>query len=188
MILLIDACARTNSRTLALAKGAVRESTDAVETVDLFAENPPPLNAKTLAERERFVQASDFSAPMFRFAKQFREADEIIIAAPYWDLSYPAILKCYLEAVCVSGLTFFYNEKGIPQGLCKAKRLTYITTAGGRIPENNYGYNYVKELCNSFFGIKDTACIKAEGLDIVGADTVKTLADAKSEIERRFCR
>ena len=170
MILLINACARPDSRTLQLAKKALQTMSGDFEILNLFEEDPAPLNYAGLSKRDRFIEKGDYSDRMFRFARQFSAADEIVIAAPYWDLSFPAVIKCYIEAICVNGLTFVYNEAGIPEGLCKAERLIYVTTAGGFIPEHNYGYDYVKQLCTDLFGIKNTLCIKAEGLDIQGAD------------------
>ncbi|MBQ7574478.1 MAG: NAD(P)H-dependent oxidoreductase [Clostridia bacterium] len=184
MVLFINACARPQSRTLALAKEAVKTISKKCEILNLYEENIKPLDYDNLLLRDEAVRNADFSDTAFRFAKQFSNADEIIIAAPYWDLSFPAILKCYIEAICINGITFVYNEHGIPQSLCKAKRLTFITTAGGFIPDNNYGYNYVKQLCNDFFGIKNTVCIKAEGLDIQGADVTKIIKSAEDEIRR----
>ena len=184
MVLLINACARPQSRTLALAEKTAKMISEGYKTVNLYEEDIKPLDNNGLSKRDGFVEKADLSDDMFRFAKQFRESDEIIIAAPYWDLSFPAILKCYIEAICVNGLTFRYNERGIPEGLCRAKRLIYVTTAGGFIPENNYGYDYVKQLCTDLFGIKDTVCIKAEGLDIQGADIEKSLKTAEKEIKK----
>lgn len=184
MVLLINACARPQSRTLALATKAAQTISDNFEMLNLYEEDLKPLDYDELSKREEFIEKSDFSDNMFRFAKQFRKADEIVIAAPYWDLSFPAILKCYIEAICVNGLAFRYNEKGVPEGLCMAKRLIYVTTAGGFIPENNYGYNYVKQLCTELFGIKNTVCIKAEGLDIEGADIEGILKLAEVEAEK----
>ena len=184
MVLLVNACARPHSRTRVLAAKAAQTISDNFEILNLYEEDLKPLDYNELSKREGFIEKSDFSDNMFRFAKQFREADEIVIAVPYWDLSFPTIFKCYVEAICVNGLTFRYNEKGIPEGLCNAKRLIYVTTAGGFIPENNYGYNYVKQLCTELFGIKNTVCIKAEGLDIEGADIEGILKLAEVEAEK----
>ncbi|MBQ3425614.1 MAG: NAD(P)H-dependent oxidoreductase [Clostridia bacterium] len=183
MVLFINACARPQSRTLALAKKAVRMIGERSETVELYKENIMPLDFAALSKRDNYVQQVDYSDEVFRYAKQFADADEIVIAAPYWDLSFPAVLKCYIEAICVNGLTFRYNDKGMPEGLCKASRLIYITTAGGYIPENNYGYDYIKQLCTDLFGISDTRCIKAEGLDIINADVTEIIKSAEEEIE-----
>ena len=53
--------------------------------------------------------------------KQFAAADVIVIAAPYWDLMFPAVLKTYLENITVTGITFCYSDQGRPQSMCKAK-------------------------------------------------------------------
>lgn len=120
----------------------------------------------------------DFSDPAYTPARQFAEADIIVVAAPYWDLSFPAILKAYFEQVNVLGLTFEYTDDGFPRGLCKAKKLVYVTTAGGPIISDEYGYGYVKALAQGFYGIVDVHQVKAEGLDMVGADVEKILSRA----------
>ena len=112
----------------------------------------------------------DFADPAYAPARQFAEADIIVVAAPYWDLSFPAILKAYFEQVNVLGLTFEYTEEGFPRGLCKARKLIYVTTAGGPIISDEYGYGYVKSLAQGFYGIADVCQVKAEKLDVIGAD------------------
>ena len=112
----------------------------------------------------------EFDDPMFELAKQFSQADTIVIAAPFWDLSFPASLKQYFEQINVLGLTFVYTDEGIPSGLCKAKNLYYVTTAGGTYFPEEYGFGYVKALAQNFYGISDVQLIKALGLDIAGAD------------------
>lgn len=100
----------------------------------------------------------------------FANADTVVIAAPYYDLSFPAMLKQYFEQINVLGLTFTYSETGTPKGLCKAKDLYYVTTAGGPIISDEFGFGYVKALAKCFYGIENVYQIKAEGLDIIGAD------------------
>ena len=107
---------------------------------------------------------------MFTLARQFAAADEIVIAAPYWDLSFPAVLKQYIEQINVVGITFRYTPEGIPEGLCRASRLTYVMTAGGEFVPEEYGFGYMKALAESFYGIPEVQLIKAVGLDIAGAE------------------
>ena len=144
-----------------------------------------PLTYEALERRTKLSEAGKFDDKIFDDAKIFASASQIVMAAPYWDLSFPAMLKNYIEAVNVVGVTFVYSEEGIPHGLCKAERLIYVTTAGGPIVSDDYGYGYVRELSRSYWGISDTVCVKAEGLDIIGADieailneTVKGLGKA----------
>ena len=93
-----------------------------------------------------------------------------MIAAPYWDLSFPAALKQYIEQINVLGVTFRYTEDGFPQALCRAKKLYYVMTAGGAYVPEEYGFQYIKALAENFYGIPDCELIKAVGLDIYGAD------------------
>lgn len=182
--LLVNCCARPESRTLPLALEAAKKLCDNIEIVNLYEENVLPLDNETLKKRDAFIAQNDYSDGMFDLAKQFSQAEFIVIAAPYWDLSFPSSLKCYVERICVNGLTFYYNEIGIPKGLCCAKKLVYVTTAGGFIPDVNFGFDYIKQLCSDFFGIEDTVCIKAQGLDIEGADVNRILFDAQKTIEK----
>lgn len=181
-VLLISACARPNSRTYALAQKAARRLNVGYTALHLYNERLQPLDYYNLSKRDNFIEQGDFSGDMFRFAKQFCEAEEIVIAAPYWDLSFPSILKCYFEAICVNGLTFSYGESGNVIPHCKCKRLIYVTTAGGYIGKNNHGYEYVKALCNNLLGIENTACISAEGLDVFGNDVEEILTNAEKNI------
>ena len=105
-----------------------------------------------------------------------------MIAAPYWDLSFPAMLKQYLEQITVVGITFKYSEEGIPLGLCKAKRLFYITTVGGFYAPEEYGFGYVKALAQNYYGIQDVRKIEALGLDIRGANVNTAITSAAAQI------
>ena len=183
MILFVNGCVRENSRTLELARAVLAKETDAIEEIRLYPDGPDGLDAEKLALRDELLRKKEFDHPMLRFARQFAQADTIVIAAPYWDLAFPAKVRAYLEEVTVSGITFHYGENGIPQGLCKAKRLIYITTAGGPIFENfNFGYDYVKALAQGFYGISDVSLVKADGLDIWGADVEAIMEEAKNSV------
>lgn len=118
---------------------------------------------------------------MFDYAKQFASADTIVIAAPYWDLSFPALLKTYFENIYITGIVSEYDENGLPHGLCRANELYYVTTAGGPY-DPTYSYGYVESLAKNFFGISTTHLVKAEMLDIVGNDAEEIL---DREIESR---
>ena len=163
-VLFINACVRENSRTLVLAKRIMKNIPGEVTEVNLNMENIEPLNRTTLEKRETLVHEKNFDDPLFRYAKQFAKADEIVIAAPFWDLSFPAKLKIYLEHITVAGITFQYIS-GRPTGLCKAKNLTYVTTSGGPIFDD-FGYTYIKTLAEKFYGIKKTSSVRAMNLDI----------------------
>lgn len=180
-ILLVNSCVRQNSRTLELAKAVLAELRGELQEVRLYPDGPEGLTEETLRQRDALLAAKEYDHPMLRAARQFAEADTVVIAAPYWDLLFPAKLRAYLEEVTASGITFRYAEDGRPQGLCRAKRLIYVTTAGGPILWN-LGYSYAETLCRAFYGIPDVCLVKAEGLDIWGADPAAILEEAKKQI------
>lgn len=181
-ILFINACIRPNSRTLELAKHVLKNLSGSIEEVKLYNEDLAPLDLEGMAIRDNAVKTKDFSSNAFNLAKQFANADTIVIGAPYWDLTFPAVLKCYFEKVTVNGLTFKYSEKGIPCGFCKGKRLIYVTTSGGPI-KLNFGYDYVSALAKNFYGINDVQLVKAEGLDVYGADVSAIIESAKNSFK-----
>ena len=84
------------------------------------------------------------------------------------------------------GITFRYTPEGVPEGLCRAKRLFYVTTAGGEFFPEQYGFGYVEALARNFYGIGDVALIRATGLDIDGAPVEKKLLDCEKDIVERF--
>lgn len=163
-ILFVNACVRKESRTLVLAKDILSKMKGDITEINLEQENIAPLNSVSLAERDNLLKTGQMDAPMLQYAKQFAQADEIVIAAPFWDLSFPSILKIYMEQISVAGITFTYKS-GRPMGLCKAKRLVYVTTAGGEI-FCDFGYAYIKAIANNLFGIQDTVCYRATNLDV----------------------
>ena len=184
-ILFINACVRENSRTLELAKHVLGLLEGEVAEVKLYETELAPLDAQRMQERDAACSSKDFSAPQFALAEQFATAKTIVIAAPYWDLMFPSVLKVYFETVTVNGLTFAYGKNGIPTGLCGATRLIYVTTSGGPIIKN-FGYEYVSALATSFYGIEGVRCISAQGLDIHGADVDAILRNAKACAEEEL--
>jgi FMN-dependent NADH-azoreductase len=178
-ILFVNSCVRKHSRTLELSDYVLNKLGGDVEEVRLSEKKLMPIDLQKLNLRDESKLNGDFSSPEFDLAKQFANADTIVIAAPYWDLMFPSLLKIYFENITVNGITFVYNEKGIPQSLCKAKRLIYVTTSGGPII-HNFGFEYTSALAKSFYEIDCVECVSAEGLDIKGADVLEILETAKS--------
>lgn len=189
-VLFLDACVRDHaSRTKRLCDIYIdlfmKAHPDAVlETVTLRRGAVQSHTEEHLAERDGYVREKDFSHPMFDLARQYQEADYIIIGTPYWDLSFAAILKVYIENIMVADLTFAATDAGFV-GLCKGRKLVYITTAGGVIGDKNYGYDYLRAIAD-MTGIDETQCIKADMLDIAGYDAEAIMSEAEEEIRRMF--
>ncbi len=178
MILFINACVRAGSRTKRIADAYLAKVSEPVTELKLGDIVFPVTDEAFLKKRDGLIAGGQFSDPMFSLARQFAEADRIVIAAPYWDLSFPAALKQYFEHINVLGITFEYTPEGYPRGLCRADDLCYITTAGGNYCPEEFGFGYVEALAQNFYGIKEVWQIKATGLDIMGADVEGILEEA----------
>lgn len=174
MTLYINCCVREESRTNRLARAVLQKLGGDFTELNLYEEKLKPLERETLNKRTALIEQGNYSDPMFCYAKQFASADTIVIAAPYWDLSFPAMLKIYIENIYVTGIVSAYSENGMPVGLCNAKELYYVTTAGGPY-DSTYSYGYIESLAKNFFGIPTTHLLKAEMLDIEGYDAEEIL-------------
>lgn len=183
MLLFINACVRAESRTRRLADCLLSALGEPATELRLTDISFPSVDEAFLQERDRLLAARNYDHPMFALARQFAAADTIVIAAPFWDLSFPAALKAYLEQINVVGVTFRYTPEGVPEGLCRAKKLFYVTTVGGDFFPETFGFGYVEALTKNFYGIPDIHLIKATGLDIWGANVEEILRACEEEIQ-----
>lgn len=187
-ILFIDACPRKESRTRRLAEVLLEKLNGDLETVCLTEEKFPDLQGAWLEKRMQDCRDLNFDDPSYRFAKQFAGADIIVIAAPFWDLSFPACLKKYIETITVTGITFRYSEEGVPVGLCRAKKLYYVTTAGGPVFCEEFGYGYIRTMAEGMYGVGECQKFIAENLDIIGNDPEQILQTSAQAIRETIKR
>ena len=134
-----------------------------------------------MAEERDALTAGNRDHPMLQPAFEAARADLMLVGAPYWDMAFPAALKVYLEWASAIGITFGYTKQGQQVGLCRARHLVFITTAGGPIGNLNLGYDYLKAWAN-MVGIPQTHCLTAENLDILGADVEGILTKARQQL------
>ena len=174
-VLFINACVRKESRTKKLADQLLAMLDQPFEEIRLHEMHFPVVDESFLKKRDKLIENGDFENPLFDLARQFSGADIIVIAAPYWDLSFPAALKQYIEQINVTGITFRYTEQGVPEGLCRAAGLFFVTTAGGYFVPEEFGFGYIKALAQNYYGIQDVQLITAVGLDLAGADPEQIL-------------
>jgi len=170
-LLFVNSCVnRETSRTYRLAKElvfALNKSNDfEVKELVLEEESIQPLTSESLNRRTALLKKGELSDKTFMYANEFRDADCIVISAPYWDFGFPAMLKIYIEAISVSSVVYKYGEGGRPVGLCRAEKLYYVTTRGGYIgDEKDLGFGTMVQL-GGFYGINEIKCISADGFDV----------------------
>lgn len=183
--LYIDCCIRgAESRTARLADAflSALPGDYQVSRLDLTAEGLQPFSGAFFQQREALLQAGDLAHPRFRYAHQIAQADLVVMAAPFWDLSFPALLKIYIENVSVEGITFRSTDQGL-QGLCRGTDLVFLTTRGGLYAPGDpleQGMPYLNGI-QKFFGFGRFTGIAADGLDIQGYDGEASLRRACDE-------
>ena len=138
--------------------------------------------SRTHALAEAFLAA-------FRAAHPDAAAEEItpetllavVVAAPFWDLSYPAALRTYIEYISAVGLTYHYTEAGCC-GDCAAQWLVYLTSGGDVEREDSIGVLHWRQLA-AMFGIPKFDYVFAGGLDAHPETAGETLTAARSLAE-----
>ena len=184
-LLYVDCCIRgQTSRTRRLAEAFLDALPQgwAVEPLELAAEGLQYFSGPFFQQRQDLLAAGNRTHPRFRYAWQFAQADAIVLAAPLWDLSFPALLKVYIENVSVENITFGCGEAGC-YGICQARRMVFLTTRGGIYePGSDWeqGAPYLAAI-QKFFGFGDFRCVAADGLDIQGYDGEGALQKAMEE-------
>lgn len=191
-LLFVDCCISqrgANSRTRALAD-AFLETFQAAHPDAEIGTVPPeallalkPFEPEMLNDRDALAGVGAFDAPVFDLARQFRAADRIVVAAPFWDLSFPAALRAYIEYISANGLTYHYEADGC-HGDCRAERLVYLTSGGDFEREDSLGVLYWRQLA-AMFGIGRFDYVFAGGLDIDPAKAPELL-DAACGLARRL--
>lgn len=189
-ILMINGCVREKeSRTWCLAEtflGAMRRTAPhpfVYTQLDLAQMDLKPLAGDFFEERQRLLEENDRTHPRFDLAHQFARADRILVAAPFWDLSIPAVLKLYIENISLDGITFGCNAEGM-YGMCRAEDMLFFTTRGGFYKDGpmEQGARYLNALCE-MFGIRRFCCIAAEGMDFHPEREKELMALAEKEAE-----
>ncbi len=171
-LLYIDACMRDElSRTKKIAEpiiAVLKEKYD-VTTYNLNDMNLEVVKKDLVNKRNSGI----IDPEVMTWAKEVRDADRIVIAAPFWDMSIPAALKCFLELCSVLDVTFKSNNKTC-YGNCKAKKMLFITTRGMNIDTGDpldQATSYLKAL-SFLWGVGPLQVVSAQNTDYVSEDEI----------------
>jgi FMN-dependent NADH-azoreductase len=193
-ILRIDSSARRDgSETRALSDALIGRIEATANTTmtrrDLAVDAPSLVN-------EAWVGAN-FTDPAARSDAQVAElaasdalvaeleaADVIVIGAPIYNFSIPAVLKAWIDMVARAGVTFRYGEDG-PEGLLNNKK-AYVVMASGGVPIGSamdFASPYLRHLLG-FIGIHDVEFISAAEVKEDSHRLDAALAAANSHIQQ----
>ena len=135
-----------------------------------------PFTVEMLNRRDALAKAGAFDDEVYALARQFAAADGIVVAAPYWDMSYPTALRTYIEHISANGVAYHYEMDG-SHGDCAAQHLVYLTSGGDFEHEDSVGVVHWRQLCG-LFDIDRFDYVFAGGLDIDPAQTPALLEAA----------
>ena len=135
------------------------------------------INANFTPKEERSADQAATLALSDTLVGELQAADIIVIGAPIYNFSVPAVLKAWIDQIARARLTFQYTEKG-PVGLLKNKKAVIVTASGGTAVggEQDFAIGYLKHVLK-FIGIDDVSVI-AEDRQMVDAENAKVRADA----------
>ncbi|HHT43888.1 MAG TPA: hypothetical protein GXZ89_00075 [Fastidiosipila sp.] len=174
-LLYIDCCIRREASRTRRAAEYLLEKIEAthrfeIERLVLMDEPLKNLSGDFFQAREALLEKKRLDHRRFDYAHQFANANTIVVAAPFWDLGFPGLLKTYLENVSLDGVTFYADAEGC-HGMSKGEHLIFVTTRGGFYEDTplEMGSRYMEAL-TTFFGIDRYTCLFAEGLDADGID------------------
>lgn len=172
-LLYIDACIRNDeSRTKRIAVPiveALKEKYD-VDTLVLNELNLDVVKEELIQKRVN----GEIEPEVMSWAEKVRDADRIVIAAPFWDMSFPAVLKVFFELCSIFDVTFSSDDKTC-FGNCRAEKMLYITTRGMDIPTGDVleqATPYLEAL-SWLWGIGPLQVVAAQNMDYASAEVIE---------------
>ena len=171
-LIYINACMRAGSRTGRIASAIIEElgRKYEVETIDLTQNLYPIADNTTLEDRNNGIVPEEHVV----LARKIAAADRIVIAAPFWDMSFPSALKVFFENMSLFGVTFDSNDKEC-YGLCNAEKVMYITTRGMDISTGDpleQATPYIKALSH-LWGWGELTVISAQNMDYSSPEEIE---------------
>lgn len=176
-LLYIDACIRDEeSRTKRIAEPIVKVLEEKYD-VRWYVLNDMEL---AIVQKDQMKKRNSgiIDPTVMTWAESVRDADRIVIAAPFWDMSIPAALKNFFELCSILDVTFKTNDKTC-YGNCKAEKMLFITTRGMDIPTGDVreqATSYLKAL-SWLWGIGPLQVVAAQNMDYASAAEIEEKID-----------
>lgn len=129
-----------------------------VVTRDLNATAIPTITGAWVAasftpEEARTPAQRDLLAISDRFLAELESADEYVFGVPMHNFGVPSVLKLWIDQIVRAGKTFAYID-GVPAGLLKNKRATFLVASGGVYGAGTAmaSFNFVEPYLRTIFG------------------------------------
>jgi FMN-dependent NADH-azoreductase len=153
-----------------------------ITTTKLFPVTAPWVGAAYTPPDARTAEQKEILALSDELVGELLEADEYVFGVPMWNFGVPAMLKGWIDQIARVGVVFAYVD-GVPQGLVKGKKATFLIAAGGKYDAGTAteGLNFVEPYLKALFGfmgVTDVTFHTAGGSAALnyGADRAEFLA------------
>ena len=165
---------------------------DEVVVLDLFKSNIPYIDEDVFSGWGKLAQGVAFNdlseaeqskvSRLGELNEQFIKADKYVFVTPFWNFSYPPVMKAYLDAVSVANKSFKYTAEGVPVGLLTDKKAIHIQARGGYYSQEpmaslELGNRHIEVMMN-FFGVPsfETLVVEGHNKDVDRASEIKAAA------------
>lgn len=187
----------SSSKTVgrALIKRLITEYPGVVcDEIDLYKDHIPRLKAQYFisrsalpdeADRQKFTsEEQEEIRTIEALCDRFKSADITVLACPMWSMSFPSVVKEFLDCIILTGRTVeFRNDH--PHGMLKDRQRTfiYVQSSGASLPfflrpMMNRGGSYLRSVMR-FLGITEYFELLVDG---TGADEKSRQAAVRSAI------
>ena len=130
------------------------------------------VTANSTPEEERSEHHRKTLSYSDELVAELQDADVLVIGAPIYNFSVPAVLKAWIDMVARARLTFRYTETG-PKGLLTGKK-AYVVVPSGGVPvgsEMDFATPYLRHVL-AFIGITGVEFVGAQGADRDGGQAL----------------
>ena len=142
---------------------------------DMVGQDLPPEQEKLLASMDKYTQ-------------QLLSADNVVLAFPMFNFSFPAVVKAWFDSVMLKGKTWDLDDNGYV-GLLKDKKALVLSTSGGIYNEElgTAGWEHAFSLGVTEFGFMgfETDLVTAQGMNMLNPeDAQAAVENAKDEVKK----
>ncbi|MBM7646163.1 FMN-dependent NADH-azoreductase [Scopulibacillus daqui] len=165
-----------------------------IERVNLYEDSIPLIDGVVLSAWEKAASGLPFNENeqaavnrMEEILEQFISADAYVFVTPMWNLSFPPMLKAYIDNIVIARRTFEYTPEG-PKGLMTNKKVLHIQSRGGIYSEGpavemEFTNKYLQTVL-AFIGITDFEHLFVEGMNAFPDKAEAILDEAKIKAEK----
>lgn len=169
-----------------------------LEEVKLYDDHIPRPKSNYFSSRSTLVNTEEMSKlsvneqndvrQMIKLCDQFVSASIYVLAAPMWSLSFPGVVKDYIDCIVQADKTIKFKEKK-PEGILNDRPRTfiYVQSSGANIPwiirpAINKGLNYVADIMK-VIGISKFEEILADGTGTTEQERQESIKDAEQKCD-----